>query len=276
MSPLPWATLTDCQTGHVHKLVKTRVTAGRDAKNDIVFGVGTEVSRCHFIIEQGENGKPTLLHDSSTNGTFVDGHQGDNVLHADGEIHVKDPSFPGGWYFIFNSKTKNFHVCQASSAVLGKGSFSIVKLGIDMKNHQRVAVKIIDTSLVPRKRADGLSIAQEISILKAMRHPNVTQIHSVESSRTHVYLYLQLVYPSVNLYSFLVGHGTVKESMARFFFFKILHALRYLHAKGICHRDLKPENILLEGDTTSTPRVLITDFGMAKVTEAANSMKTQW
>ncbi len=139
-----------------------------------------------------------------------------------------------------------------------------------------MAVKIIDTSLVARKRKDGLSVAKEISILSALCHPNITRIHTVESNRTHVYLYLQLVYPSVNLYTYLVERVTLKESVANFFFFQIIHALKYLHAKGVCHRDLKPENILVEGEHSSTPRVLITDFGMAKVMAEADCLKTQW
>jgi hypothetical protein len=134
LTPSPWATLTDCQNGTVYKLIKPKIYCGRDPKNDIVFGDGSEVSRQHFIIELGgKDGKPTLMRDVSTNGTFVDGQQGDSVLHSDSEIHVKDPQFPGGWYFLFNSKQKAFHICQASSAILGKGSFSVVKLGIDMK-----------------------------------------------------------------------------------------------------------------------------------------------
>ena len=35
------------------------------------------------------------------------------------------------------------------------------------------------------------------------------------------------------------------EEDARYFTFKLLNAVLYLHDRNICHRDLKPENILL-------------------------------
>src|SRR5262249_61909540 len=43
-------------------------------------------------------------------------------------------------------------------------------------------------------------------------------------------------------------------------------ALDYAHAHGVIHRDVKAENILVE---RSTGRALVTDFGIARLAEAA-------
>ena len=40
-------------------------------------------------------------------------------------------------------------------------------------------------------------------------------------------------------------HPRYSEEYARYFTFKLLNAVLYLHDRNICHRDLKPENILL-------------------------------
>ncbi|MCJ1382858.1 hypothetical protein MMC17_005971 [Xylographa soralifera] len=44
-------------------------------------------------------------------------------------------------------------------------------------------------------------------------------------------------------------------------FFQALHALRYLHSRGVAHRDLKPENILVE--SRSPLSIRLADFGIA-------------
>ena len=66
--------------------------------------------------------------------------------------------------------------------------------------------------------------------------------------------------------SFTYRHGSVAEFDARIIIRQVVHALRYLHAKGIVHRDLKPENILLAySPKMAYHRVLLSDFGTCAV-----------
>ena len=55
-------------------------------------------------------------------------------------------------------------------------------------------------------------------------------------------------------------------------FGQILDGLSHLHAKGVAHRDLKPENFLVE--MRPFFKVVITDFGLAKIASDANLLKT--
>ena len=51
---------------------------------------------------------------------------------------------------------------------------------------------------------------------------------------------------------------------------EIIEGLQHLHDLKIIHRDLKPHNILVH-HTNSSPRVLISDFGMCKKLETDQS-----
>ena len=53
---------------------------------------------------------------------------------------------------------------------------------------------------------------------------------------------------------------------------QILDGLSHLHARGVVHRDLKPENFLIETDPYF--KVIIADFGMAKVVTDTALLKT--
>ena len=59
-------------------------------------------------------------------------------------------------------------------------------------------------------------------------------------------------------------------------FFQILHAIQYLHEKGVCHRDLKLDNILLTKNCRSSSakqRLKVTDFGLSKELVVGSSVK---
>ena len=51
-------------------------------------------------------------------------------------------------------------------------------------------------------------------------------------------------------------------------------AIKYLHDQGISHRDLKPENILLHSAEEEETLIKVTDFGLSKLFDSTQMMKT--
>ena len=72
--------------------------------------------------------------------------------------------------------------------ILGKGSYAIVKLGIDRGTSEKVAIKTYEKYKLfdPQKKKN---VQREISILQKTSHPNIIRlIKIIESPRTVKFL----------------------------------------------------------------------------------------
>ena len=61
---------------------------------------------------------------------------------------------------------------------IGKGTFSVVKLGINKVTNEKVAIKILKKRKMQRAK-DKSRLEREISILKRLNHINVIKIHKI-------------------------------------------------------------------------------------------------
>lgn len=64
-----------------------------------------------------------------------------------------------------------------------------------------------------------------------------------------------------DLLNYLKQNKIFSENDAKFMFFQICIALRYIHSKSIIHRDIKLDNILLDNNF----KCKICDFGVSRV-----------
>ena len=146
--------------------------------------------------------------------------------------------------------------------VLGSGSFSLVKLGINKYTKEKVAVKIMNKKKMNTIRLE--SARTEIEIMKICQHPNI--IHFIDSYENADFIYIFMEYcEGDTFYKFLKNRNFIlKEELAVSLAHKMCMAVFYFHSFGITHRDLKPENILMtSGDDNADIRIL--DFGLGKI-----------
>eukprot|EP00182_Erythrolobus_australicus_P003336 CAMPEP_0185832958 /NCGR_PEP_ID=MMETSP1353-20130828/2394_1 /TAXON_ID=1077150 /ORGANISM="Erythrolobus australicus, Strain CCMP3124" /LENGTH=462 /DNA_ID=CAMNT_0028531195 /DNA_START=39 /DNA_END=1427 /DNA_ORIENTATION=+ len=147
---------------------------------------------------------------------------------------------------------------------LGEGAFGKVKLGKHVETQQQFAVKIIEKKDIAANSM-AANVKREISIMRALKHPNIVNFHEVLISKSSLFIVMDLV-KGDELYELLRKQGRLAERDARRIFRQLVQGVAYCHEQGIFHRDLKPENILLDANNN----VKITDFGMSAMTGLVN------
>uniref|UniRef100_A0A7S4WAD9 Protein kinase domain-containing protein n=1 Tax=Alexandrium monilatum TaxID=311494 RepID=A0A7S4WAD9_9DINO len=152
----------------------------------------------------------------------------------------------------------------SASKVLGAGSFGAVASA--SLHGTPIAVKTTKHGEHNGKVEHLLAVANEIRILRHVRHPCVVLFHGacVEPERGEVMLILERVHGE-ELSRYVMKHSTAPEVPDRYrLLLDIASALRYLHAQSprVVHGDLKGPNILVE---TAVPRAKLVDFGLSRL-----------
>lgn len=169
--------------------------------------------------------------------------------------------------------SKGVHKSYEIGKTIGKGSFAVVKEGLQKETGMRVAIKIVD-----KKDAvfDAESLEQEIATMKKVSHPNCVLLHEVYDESNKTYLILDLITGGTVMDRIIaIDHFSEKDAAA--VTADVLNAVHYLHNIGITHRDLKPENLLYASNDPNSPdynTIKVADFGLAKFVSESSMMKT--
>ncbi|CAG8434475.1 7364_t:CDS:2 [Scutellospora calospora] len=130
--------------------------------------------------------------------------------------------------------------------LIGTGSFSEVKLAIDLKNCREVAIKMISLKGMQDNECLRTGVSREVEILE---------------TPTHLCLVLEYV-PGGELFDYVNDYyEKITEDEVKHIFLQLVNIIIYLHESNIVHRDLKLENILLD---STKKRIKLTDFGLAR------------
>jgi serine/threonine protein kinase len=171
------------------------------------------------------------------------------------------------------------HVRYTFERRLGKGGFAEVYLVRDVALNRLVAMKVLSAQFAKDGKLAYRFLA-EAQIAAQFQHPNIATVFEVGEIRSEkfreqldfpaevlgkypermVYFTMQFI-QGKSLAEILKVEGKVPIDRALFYLHSSALALEYAHLKGVVHRDIKPENIMV----TEDHRVLVTDFGIAKV-----------
>ncbi|MHC4448767.1 MAG: serine/threonine-protein kinase [Planctomycetota bacterium] len=151
---------------------------------------------------------------------------------------------------------------------LGRGSMGVVYEAFQEDLKRKVALKVLpanialDIKQVRRFRREAESVAR-------LHHPNVIQIFEVGQLENTHYFAMELVDGSpfgsksfIRDRSFVDEAARITRDAAR--------GLAHAHEKGVIHRDMKPGNLLVD----KAGRVVVTDFGLARLSESTSLTST--
>ena len=141
--------------------------------------------------------------------------------------------------------------------IIGRGTFSIVKLGENKLTKKKVAIKIMQKNKIINQE-ELIRINREIEMLKCLNHPNVIKIYKILEDSKKFYIIMEFC-ENGELFNLIVEKQRLNEDEAALFYYQLINGLEYIHKNKIVHRDLKPENLLLSKDNI----LKIIDFGLS-------------
>ncbi len=142
---------------------------------------------------------------------------------------------------------------------LGHGGMGFVFLARDEQLGERVALKVIASTMATDPAAAAERFRREVAAARKVTHPNVIRIHDLIEDGAQLLLSMEYV-EGMTLAAYLGRVGTLRVDEARFLLGQICDGLGAAHLAGIIHRDLKPGNVLVDNEK----RVKVIDFGLAK------------
>ncbi len=147
---------------------------------------------------------------------------------------------------------------------LARGGMGEVYETEDLELRENVALKTVRPEIAADERAMQ-RFRREVQLARKVTHPNVCRIYDVFRHREVAFLTMELL--RGNTLTQTLGKDKMSTAQALPLVTQMADALSAAHKAGIVHRDFKSPNVVLAGD-----RVVVTDFGLARPTESADSM----
>lgn len=167
--------------------------------------------------------------------------------------------------------------------LLGTGGHAAILVAVKNSTKKQFACKIVrvqrDPSKIRCQDEDSLTdrplrerlelLTREFAVLQGLSHPNIIALEKVFCMSYNIFIIQELV-TAGDLLSYIELKGALSEPESIAITYQVLKAVEHLHDHGVAHRDIKPENLLM---TSWRPgaRVVLTDFGQARIVRAARA-----
>lgn len=150
---------------------------------------------------------------------------------------------------------------------LGRGGMGVVYKARQKSLNRIVALKMVREAHLASD-GDRARFRAEAEAAARLQHPNIVTVHEVGSHAGQAYFAMEFV-DGPTLAHRVYDVGPLAPREAARLVAATARAVQHAHDHRVLHRDLKPSNVLLAG---SEPVPKVTDFGLAKQTDRAESL----
>lgn len=153
---------------------------------------------------------------------------------------------------------------------LGKGAMGVVYLGKDPRIGRVVAIKTM--ALSQEFEGEELDDARQRFFREAetagrLQHQHIVTIFDAGEDHELAYIAMEFL-KGKDLVGYTHAANLLPLEKVISIAMRVAQALAYAHGLNVVHRDIKPANIMYEPDTDV---VKVTDFGIARVTDASRT-----
>lgn len=152
--------------------------------------------------------------------------------------------------------------------ILGRGGSAVVYKATRLSDQRTVALKIFQSIYLQDEDSYRRVLAEWKAVQKISDANIVPVLDFITVGQTPV-LVMEYV-EAVSLLDFQARLPYILPEVSVCLLIEILRTLEKVHASGIIHRDVKPSNILV----SSEGRILLADFGLAKLSDASTNTMT--
>ena len=196
------------------------------------------------------------------------GREVSSLVAAHDESHdfIEEPAIVSDAELIFSLGENNVGRDIGNYRILerlGAGGMGEVYLATDQRLDRTVALKVLPGYLSDEHRL--LRFHKEARAASGLNHPNIITIHEVGEAEDIRFIATEFIEGETLRH--LINRKALSVPQALNIAEQVCGALVAAHSAGIIHRDIKPENIMRRPDGI----VKLLDFGIAKLTEAANT-----
>ena len=155
---------------------------------------------------------------------------------------------------------------------IGEGAFSEVYRAVDLVEHKRVALKLLNQGSVDA--AGQERFRREAALARKLEHPNIVRLIDFDLEAHPVPFIAYELLEGETLDRVIAREGGFSEVRAARVAMSVLLSLMEAHDAGIVHRDVKPGNVFVCSGYDGPGAIKVLDFGIARSTEPAEAQVT--